>query len=252
MTETDTPTTCASAHGTGTWHPQHWATLSSNMPADERWCALQASHAVAPRRRAWLAAALLCAAPLAHADCFEEAAGYQHVNPWVLRAIAWQESRGRADAIHRNNNGTIDYGKMQINSIHLRRLSSYGISRDALMQPCVSVYVAAWRLREMTNKYGNTCCRRRLSFRNARRARQVCACHSRDSDQARGGCRVTLLHAAVAHCVAGLPASRAQKEVPWAYTPRPPDGERGGLIAVLTRPASESPRLRERPHRPAR
>ncbi len=24
------------------------------------------------------------------------------------------------------------------------------------MQPCVSVYVAAWRLREMTNKYGNT------------------------------------------------------------------------------------------------
>ncbi|NIJ93656.1 lysozyme-related protein Hpa2 [Xanthomonas campestris] len=156
MTETDTPTTCASAHGTGMWHPQHWATLSSNMPADERWCALQASRAVAPRRRAWLAAALLCAAPLARADCFEEAAGYQHVNPWVLRAIAWQESRGRADAIHRNNNGTIDYGKMQINSIHLRRLSSYGISRDALMQPCVSVYVAAWRLREMTNKYGNT------------------------------------------------------------------------------------------------
>ncbi|WAH66590.1 lytic transglycosylase domain-containing protein [Xanthomonas hortorum] len=127
------------------------------MRVGARWrCALQPRHAAAPRRRVLIAAALLCAAPLARADCFEEAAGYQHVNPWVLRAIAWQESRGRADAIHRNNNGTIDYGKMQINSIHLQRLSSYGISRDALMQPCVSVYVAAWRLREMTNKYGNT------------------------------------------------------------------------------------------------
>jgi|GEM_PF-575751 len=103
-----------------------------------------------------LAVLLVCAAPYARADCFEEAAGYQHVNPWVLRAIAWQESRGRADAIHRNNNGTVDYGRMQINSIHLRRLSNYGISKDALMHPCVSVYVAAWRLREMTNKYGNT------------------------------------------------------------------------------------------------
>ncbi|MBO9794085.1 MULTISPECIES: lytic transglycosylase domain-containing protein [Xanthomonas] len=111
---------------------------------------------VAGSQRIFFVAALVCAAPFARADCFEEAAGYQHVNPWVLRAIAWQESRGRADAIHRNNNGTVDYGKMQINSIHLRRLSGYGISKDALMQPCVSVYVAAWRLREMTNKYGNT------------------------------------------------------------------------------------------------
>ncbi len=56
-------------------------------------------------QRILFAAALACAAPFARADCFEEAAGYQHVNPWVLRAIAWQESRGRADAIHRNNNG---------------------------------------------------------------------------------------------------------------------------------------------------
>lgn len=122
-------------------------------------CALQSRHdhrkILAPSR-VLLAVLLVCATPHARADCFEEAAGYQHVNPWVLRAIAWQESRGRADAIHRNNNGTIDYGRMQINSIHLRRLSNYGISKDALMHPCVSVYVAAWRLREMTNKYGNT------------------------------------------------------------------------------------------------
>ncbi|MEA3124535.1 MAG: hypothetical protein QOD67_1554, partial [Caballeronia sp.] len=35
--------------------------------------------------------ALLAAAP-AHADCFDEAAKYQKVNPLILRAIAWQES----------------------------------------------------------------------------------------------------------------------------------------------------------------
>ncbi|QBG86806.1 lytic transglycosylase domain-containing protein [Xanthomonas oryzae] len=138
----------------------NWQLEASPRPSPKR-----RVHARLPRygrragtgpQRILFAAALACAAPFARADCFEEAAGYQHVNPWVLRAIAWQESRGRADAIHRNNNGTVDYGKMQINSIHLRRLFGYGISKEALMQPCVSVYVAAWRLREMTNKYGNT------------------------------------------------------------------------------------------------
>lgn len=155
MTDTET-TKCSSVHGMRIWRPRHWATLSNNLRVSERWYAFRTWPAVAPGRHVLIAATLLCAAPLARADCFEDAAGYQHVNPWVLRAIAWQESRGRADAIHRNRNGTIDYGKMQINSIHLRRLSSYGISKDALMHPCISVYVAAWRLREMTNKYGNT------------------------------------------------------------------------------------------------
>ncbi|MFA1289087.1 lytic transglycosylase domain-containing protein [Xanthomonas axonopodis pv. nakataecorchori] len=137
------------------WQWEASSGLSPTRRVRAQWSG-RGRRAGAGPQRILFAAALACAAPFARADCFEEAAGYQHVNPWVLRAIAWQESRGRADAIHRNNNGTVDYGKMQINSIHLRRLSSYGISRDALMHPCISVYVAAWRLREMTNKYGNT------------------------------------------------------------------------------------------------
>ncbi|SBV51260.1 Hpa2 protein [Xanthomonas bromi] len=132
-----------------------WSGPSPMRRMRAQWSGCECRAGTGPQRILF-AAVLACAAPFARADCFEEAAGYQHVNPWVLRAIAWQESHDRADAIHRNNNGTIDYGKMQINSIHLRRLSSYGISRDALMHPCKSVYVAAWRLREMTNKYGNT------------------------------------------------------------------------------------------------
>jgi cell wall-associated NlpC family hydrolase len=92
----------------------------------------------------------------AHADCFADAANYQHVNPQILRAIAWQESHFRPDATHRNANGSIDYGMMQINSIHLRRLSQFGISHEQLMDPCASVYIAAWHLREKILKYGNT------------------------------------------------------------------------------------------------
>ena len=105
-------------------------------------------------------AALLCLACTwadpAHADCFDEAGAYQHVSSMVLRAIAWLESHNRPDAMHRNANGSIDYGIMQINSIHLRELDRYHISRDTLMRPCANVYVGAWHLRRMMNKYGNT------------------------------------------------------------------------------------------------
>lgn len=92
----------------------------------------------------------------AHADCFDSAAAYQHVNPFVLRAIAWQESHNHGDAVHKNDNGSTDYGLMQINSIHLPTLSQYGISSDTLMEPCKNVYIAAWHLRHQMNKYGNT------------------------------------------------------------------------------------------------
>jgi lysozyme-related protein Hpa2 len=89
-------------------------------------------------------------------DCFAEAGTYQHVSPMVLRAIAWQESHGKPDAIHRNRNGSTDYGMMQINSIHLPVLSRYGVSATDLMNPCSSVFVAAWHLHRMMVKYGNT------------------------------------------------------------------------------------------------
>jgi soluble lytic murein transglycosylase-like protein len=107
------------------------------------------------RHLAALAAGLAASAP-AHADCFDDAAAYQHVNPAVLRAIAWQESRGRAGARHRNANGSVDYGLMQINSVHLDELQRWGIDPARLMDPCVGVYVAAWHLRKMMLKYGNT------------------------------------------------------------------------------------------------
>lgn len=85
---------------------------------------------------ALIAAGAWFASANARADCFDEAAKYQQVNPLILRAIAWQESRNRPDALNKNTNGSIDYGLMQINSIHLSTLSRYGIGRDTLMEPC--------------------------------------------------------------------------------------------------------------------
>jgi soluble lytic murein transglycosylase-like protein len=100
--------------------------------------------------------ATLSAAGQAHADCFDEAAKYQKVNPLILRAIAWQESHNRPEALHKNANGSTDYGLMQINSVHLPVLAQYGISTSTLMEPCKNVYIAAWHLRQQMNKYGNT------------------------------------------------------------------------------------------------
>lgn len=100
--------------------------------------------------------ALADASTLAHADCFDEAARYQKVNSLILRAIAWQESHNRPDAMRRNANGSTDFGVMQINSVHLPTLAQYGISRSTLMEPCKNVYIAAWHLRRKMNKYGNT------------------------------------------------------------------------------------------------
>lgn len=92
----------------------------------------------------------------AYGNCFDDAAAYQHVNPLILRAIAWQESRNRPDAKHVNANGSIDYGVMQINTIHLPTLAQYGIGKEALMSPCKNIYIAAWQLRRQVNRYGNT------------------------------------------------------------------------------------------------
>ncbi|CAB3740083.1 hypothetical protein LMG22037_06354 [Paraburkholderia phenoliruptrix] len=100
--------------------------------------------------------ALLTAAQSVQADCFDNAAAYQSVNPNVLRAIAWYESKGDPTAVHRNSNGSIDVGELQINSIHFPELAAYGVSPSSLQDQCVNIYVAAWQLKQKMVKYGNT------------------------------------------------------------------------------------------------
>ncbi|WP_083615510.1 lytic transglycosylase domain-containing protein [Paraburkholderia sp. SOS3] len=120
------------------------------------------AHRQPPRgsARITLHAVLVCALVFlsrpAFADCFDSAASYQGVSATILRAIAWVESRGNPAAEHRNANGSVDIGELQINSVHLRELARFGIGVLALHDECVNVYVAAWHLKKKMIKYGNT------------------------------------------------------------------------------------------------
>lgn len=122
----------------------------------------ESTHRRLPRRAACAAAlALSLSASLwslsAHAgDCFEQAGVYQGVNPLVLRAIAWHESKGDPAVVHCNTNGSVDVGQAQINSVHFGTLARYGVPRQALTDACVNIYVAAWLLKQKMVKYGNT------------------------------------------------------------------------------------------------
>jgi soluble lytic murein transglycosylase-like protein len=98
----------------------------------------------------------LPASSYADDTCFERAGAYQGVNPIILRAIAWFESKGNPDAVHRNANGSVDVGQAQINSVHFGELRQYGVPPGALRDACVNTYVSAWILKQKMIRYGNT------------------------------------------------------------------------------------------------
>jgi soluble lytic murein transglycosylase-like protein len=89
--------------------------------------------------------------------CWDEAARYHGLDPWLLYAVAYVESSHNPAAVSRpNSNGTYDIGLMQINSVHLPRLARYGVSRSTLMDACASTYVGAWIMADNIRRYGWT------------------------------------------------------------------------------------------------
>lgn len=90
------------------------------------------------------------------ADCIDDASVMYQVNPIVMRTIAENESSFNPNAYNKNSNGTVDVGLHQINSVHFKELAKYGIQPNDLWDPCINSQVAAYRLRKMMNKYGNT------------------------------------------------------------------------------------------------
>lgn len=115
-------------------------------------------HSLLPTASPLLAGLLLAAGAYTpvRADCIDDAAARHQVNAVVLRAIGWQESRLRPDAIGHNANGSVDLGAFQINSVHLPTLARYGIAPEALIDGCVSAEVAAWHYRRQVDRLGNT------------------------------------------------------------------------------------------------
>ena len=113
------------------------------------------------RTRVWRCVgilSLLCVARLAHAasDCWDTAARQYGIDPTLLRTIAQHESGLNDTALHRNPDGSVDIGIMQINSGWLPTLRHYGIDRASLYLPCTNELVGAWILANGIARYGAT------------------------------------------------------------------------------------------------
>ncbi|EPH1170039.1 TPA: transglycosylase SLT domain-containing protein, partial [Klebsiella pneumoniae] len=81
------------------------------------------------------------------ADCFDMAGRDYKIDPDLLRAISWQESRFKIDAIGRNPVTGYGSGLMQIDSQHFNELSRYGIKPDHLLSDaCLNIYTGAYYL----------------------------------------------------------------------------------------------------------
>ena len=104
-------------------------------------------------RGGWIAALALAlmwvtpglwAAP--HSGCLRRAADHFDLPVLLLTAIRQQEG-GEAGSLHRNTNGSVDYGVMQINSIWLPRLETAGYTASILRwDACYNIMAGAWIL----------------------------------------------------------------------------------------------------------
>lgn len=79
--------------------------------------------------------------------CSVAAATKYNIPANVMLAVAFQEAGKPGQAVL-NNNGTYDYGSMQINTVWLTELRKYNISKLSVNSPgCYPYDLAAWRIR---------------------------------------------------------------------------------------------------------
>jgi soluble lytic murein transglycosylase-like protein len=88
------------------------------------------------------------------AFCFEEAGSSYGISPLLLWSIAWVESGFNPQAINWNEDGSYDFGLMQINSSWAER-----IGLDLWLKlgdPCINLKVGAWILAQCFEQHGYT------------------------------------------------------------------------------------------------
>ncbi|EMY3602398.1 lytic transglycosylase domain-containing protein [Klebsiella aerogenes] len=91
------------------------------------------------------------------ADCITDAAQCFQINPLVIKAIIWQESRNQQQTININKNKTVDIGVMQINTVHFKSLKAHGIDEELLREnSCANVFSGTWILKKSIERYGYT------------------------------------------------------------------------------------------------
>lgn len=79
-------------------------------------------------------------------ECINQASESYQVSAKTIISVLNNES-GHNGLEHKNANGSVDYGSMQINSVWLPILKKYGIRKEDLRDdPCTNVNVGAWIL----------------------------------------------------------------------------------------------------------
>lgn len=107
------------------------------------------------RKRVMLSILLLCCFKLNAADCFDLAGRDYNIDPDLLRAISWNESRFDQKVTARNSDGSYDTGAMQINSQHFSALAAFGITRAHIENDvCMNIYTGAYILAGAFRKWG--------------------------------------------------------------------------------------------------
>lgn len=92
----------------------------------------------------------------ANAFCYEEAGAMYGIAPRLLWTISKGESNFNPAAVNYNNNGSYDFGLMQINSSWAPTLRKMDIPWETLADPCTNVKVGAWVLAQCVQDYGYT------------------------------------------------------------------------------------------------
>lgn len=103
-------------------------------------------------------AALFGSVSAANATCYEAAAQRYALPAKLLKAVAKVESSGRPEAMnmgHKARTKSYDIGLMQINSSWLKKLGTFGITEEMLMEPCQNLMVGAWILRHHLTETGH-------------------------------------------------------------------------------------------------
>lgn len=107
------------------------------------------------RKQLVLATLLLISTPAWAADYFDMAGRDYRIDPDLLRAISWQESKWKVNAIGKNPGAGYGAGLMQIDSQHQGELSQYGIKPGHLLtDACLNIYTGAYYLALAFKKWG--------------------------------------------------------------------------------------------------
>lgn len=96
----------------------------------------------------------LCADVSSYEPYFQKAGNYYNIPPLLLKNIATIESAGNPNAVRINENGTKDYGLMQINSVHFHRLSAWGINERNILDPQINIFAGSYLLSEHIKEKG--------------------------------------------------------------------------------------------------